>query len=358
MINNDILKKQAKLFNILLNKEQIDYILKNNIMIYSNISDVINENVTEINCKNIIWTYDDNNYRIPYYNEKKINQIKLQDFYNIYDFISSASLILEDDIICGENFLKICDVFIGSHNSINSNPNNKYLQKNIYNIDNNLTEILKIYKTIFIKTDDLYNFYNKTKNDDLSDKIIITHNSDHEIDIKYNPFLNNIKKQYSQNCITQHKNLESIPIGIENSQWFDHKILHEIRSRTDIKKEKNIYFMFSLSTHKSRNMCYKILKNKLKWNKKLSKKDYFIELKKHKYAICPRGNGLDTHRIWECLYLDVIPIMLKHDSIKIDNLPIIYLNNWKEINEVNLNKRFENMNFSKITFDYYKKNII
>ena len=127
--------------------------------------------------------------------------------------------------------------------------------------------------------------------------------------------------------------------------------------RTDIKKEKGTYFYFSISTHFSRNECYEKLKNKLIWNIKLSKEEYFIELKKHKYAICPRGNGIDTHRIWECLYLDVIPIMLKRDYLGIDNLPVIYLNSWDELDINNINIKFKNIKISKIIIDYYKNNI-
>ena len=130
--------------------------------------------------------------------------------------------------------------------------------------------------------------------------------------------------------------------------------MHKIRTRTDIKKEKNIYFLFSLNTHSSRRECFDKLKNKLEWNKSLSKEDYFIELKKHKYAICPRGNGLDTHRIWECLYLDVIPIMLIKDCINIDNLPIIYLNDWNELDITKLTYSFQNIKLSKLTMNYYK----
>ena len=75
------------------------------------------------------------------------------------------------------------------------------------------------------------------------------------------------------------------------------------------------------------------------------------------YTIYPRGNGLDTHRIWECLYLDVIPIMLKRDTINIYNLPIIYLNHWDELDINNINTKFKNLKLSKITLDYYKKTL-
>jgi hypothetical protein len=359
MDKNTIIIEQAKLFNQELSLEQINYIVNNNIVIYSNNIDTNYDFSKNILLEEINWIYDNNNLRIPYWDSNKLSQIKLELNDNIYDYISSSVILSDDDVICGEKIMSICDVFIGSTNSINANPNNVNIQKNIINIDNDIKNVINQYNTIFVKTDDLLYFYCKVEsnNINLRDKLIISHNSDIEINSNYNYFLNKIKKQFSQNCLIKHENLYAIPIGIENKQWFNHEILHKIRINQDIKKEKNIYFFFSLSTHFSRNECYEKLKNKLQWNKKLSKEEYFIELKKHKYAICPRGNGIDTHRIWECLYLDVIPIMLKKDYINIDNLPIIYLNDWDELNVFDINNSFKNIKLSQITMNFYTEKI-
>ena len=359
MCKNNLLISQAKLFNTELNKDQIEYIVNNNILIYSDFLHIEYSETNNFLIEEITWDYDENNYRIPYINGIKMRQIKLNENSDIFDYISSSSLINDENILCGDNFLRICDVFIGSINSINDNPNNVKIQKNIVNIESNINNTINKNKVIFVKTDDLPNFYKKIFNlrIDIRNKIILTHNSDYEIDSKYINVLNIVKKQYSQNCLIGHKNLTPIPIGIENNMWFDHKILHKIRIRRDIKKEKSFYFYFSMSTHFSRNECYEKLKNKLIWNNKLTKEEYFIELKKHKYAICPRGNGIDTHRIWECLYLDVIPIMLKRDFFGIDNLPIVYLNSWDELDVNNINTNFKNIKLSKIIIDYYKNNI-
>jgi hypothetical protein len=357
-----LITEQARLFNTELNNDQINYIIDNNVMIYDEFTNIEYSETNNFLIEEITWDYDENNYRIPYLNGIKLRQIKLNENSNIFDYISSSSLINDENIICGDNFLRICDVLIGSINSINANPNNTKIQKNIVDIESIESDIhnnINKNNVIFVKTDDLSNFYNKILNlrINITNKIIITHNSDCEIDSKYINVLNIVKNQYSQNCLISHKNLTPIPIGIENNMWFDHEILHKIRMRTDIKKEKEFYFYFDMSTHFSRNECYEKLKNKLIWNNKLSKEEYFIELKKHKYAICPRGNGVDTHRIWECLYLDVMPIMLKQDYLGIDNLPIIYLNSWDEFDANNINTNFKNIQFSKITIDYYKNNI-
>jgi hypothetical protein len=247
----NIIIKQAMLFNNNLSDSAINYLVSNNLFLYSSINEVVlyQNNELNFNIEDIEWLYDENNYRIPYINKNKIYIIKLTSSNNIYDFVSSSCLVDNNNIICGENFVKICDVFIGSINSINANTNNTYLQKNIVNIENNLVDVIEKNKTIFVKTDDLYNFFIKTIDINLQNNIIITHNSDHGIDTMYIPFLNKVNKQYSQNCLIQHTNLLPIPIGIENSQWFDHNILHKIRNRTDIKKKKiYIFYVFINNT--------------------------------------------------------------------------------------------------------------
>ena len=350
----EILKNQFLLFNN-YNDEYINFIISNNFIIYDTINLIdFNDCIEILNYEDITWVFNDYNYKIPYYHNKKINFIKFNYDKNIYDLISSNSLLPDNEIICGENIQYMCDVVIGTNEKIIYNPNNITYSKKIENIS--LLNDITIYKNIFVFTDNLIEFYNKF-NDQLNNKNILSHNSDDEINNEFIKFFDKINYQLSQNCLIQHPKLTSLPIGIENRQHFDHNIFHNVRKRTDIKKEKNIYFLFSLGTHYSRQHCYNSLINKIPINNKISKEDYFIELKKHKFAICPRGNGLDTHRLWECIYLDVIPIMIDKDFVNINNLPIIILNNWDEFDEDKLYKKFNNIKNSKICMSYYK-NII
>ena len=57
-------------------------------------------------------------------------------------------------------------------------------------------------------------------------------------------------------------------------------------------------------------------------------------LQTYKYCICPEGNGLDTHRLWEAYYVKTIPILLRttfSTNIKqVTNLPMILLNSWDD----------------------------
>ena len=346
----NILIKQFLLFN----KHNENYhkeIINEQIMIYENYDNIDFNNSTINDLTQIKWIYDINNYRIPYtYVNIKITHIKLSPKDNIYDYISSNTIIPNTEIVSGENIQNLCDVVIGCPNKLNYNPNNKYFSSkmlNVYN-ENDLTN----YKNIFVFTDNLLYFY-EHNHENLNNKNIISHNSDHGINSEYIKYLDNINSQFSQNCVITHNKLFSIPIGIENRMWLNHDMFHNIR-KSNIKKDKNIYFYFSLNTHPTRNKCYETLKDKLTWNTQKSKEDYFIELSRHKYAICPRGNGLDTHRLWECLYLDVIPIMIKDDLVNIDNLPIIVFDNWDEFDENKLNVEFSNIQNNKIFMNHYE----
>jgi hypothetical protein len=52
-------------------------------------------------------------------------------------------------------------------------------------------------------------------------------------------------------------------------------------------------------------------------------------------VLCPAGNGVDTHRLWEVLYLKRIPITIKVGDYKIyklyEKLPIIILENESDL---------------------------
>ena len=51
---------------------------------------------------------------------------------------------------------------------------------------------------------------------------------------------------------------------------------------------------------------------------------------KYKFILCPLGNGVDSHRIWETLYSGSIPIVLDKVTFKcLDGLPVIKLKSFR-----------------------------
>jgi hypothetical protein len=63
-------------------------------------------------------------------------------------------------------------------------------------------------------------------------------------------------------------------------------------------------------------------------------------LSEYKVSICPPGNGVDTHRIWESLLVETLPIVEKsHFTENLFSLgvPLLLINSWDELEAINEN---------------------
>ena len=224
------------------------------------------------------------------------------------------------NFITGEKIQLLCDHNIGKIEDFNFNPRIRLLNNKSKN--NRFIELGKVTK--FINNKKLVFCYTHLLNDlNLLIKTLkylknpfklIFHNSDTSFNKEHLKLFNKLpllQHIYSQNLNIVNSNISYLPIGIANSQWVHGNldIFKKIYNKK-ISKDKDIFFNFNIDTNKEkRQYCYDILSKKgLQWTNNLDTEKYLIELKKHKYCICPEGNGLDTHRFWECLYMDTIPI--------------------------------------------------
>ena len=91
--------------------------------------------------------------------------------------------------------------------------------------------------------------------------------------------------------------------------------------------------------------------------------NYYETIARSKFMLCPRGCGLDTYRMWDCLYLGCIPIVVKYAGYKdFEDLPILFIDKWEDylsIDENYLNKKYDEMldvnyNYDKLKFSYWE----
>jgi len=69
-------------------------------------------------------------------------------------------------------------------------------------------------------------------------------------------------------------------------------------------------------------------------NELLDRSRYRERLANAKYVICPRGNGLDTHRFWEALYNRAIPVVIKEDALfSAGEVPCLVLDRWCDLSD-------------------------
>jgi len=65
---------------------------------------------------------------------------------------------------------------------------------------------------------------------------------------------------------------------------------------------------------------------------------YLREMRDCRLVVCPRGNGLDTHRFWEALYVGAIPIVLRNSYqarvARRYGLPYVGLGSWESLRNI------------------------
>jgi len=200
--------------------------------------------------------------------------------------------------------------------------------------------------------------------------VIVSQNTDTSIEEIEIP--NNVIKIFAQNINYRNSKIESIPIGLENDRWFPHmkkkeKIANKIH---DIKNIRNLIYMnHNIHTNLDVRMePFRILKDKKFVTTQMLSNghdfdNYVDNIYNHRFVICPEGHGIDTHRKWETLYLNSIPIEKRNiNNSFYEDLPICLVNSWEEITEDFLNSEYNRINngkwnLEKLDFNYWSKKI-
>ena len=201
--------------------------------------------------------------------------------------------------------------------------------------------------------------------------IIITHNSDLNIDVSYN-LPDNVLVWHAQNVNVLNPRIKSIPIGLENDRWFSN--VHKKEKMLDKLQNHRLYINLVYMNHNirtnpsERQVLYDMFERE-RWvdsQRLVNGADfgsYINNIYNHKFVLCPPGNGIDTHRIWECLYMGTVPIVKWCPNwVFYDDLPILVVNDWEEVTEKFLSGAWDEIqkitwNRDKLNFEYWKNKI-
>jgi hypothetical protein len=183
------------------------------------------------------------------------------------------------------------------------------------------------------------------------------------------------EKVFCTNRLTNSPNIYGLPLGLTND--CDDSPLHNIYGNKDIvlevmnqkvDKYNLLYMNFNISNYPiERQYVFNLFKNfnyiKIGSieNSIIGRRKFLKEIKSSKFVLCPRGNGIDTHRIWETLYMGSIPIVKYENTHSLfTDLPILFIKDWKEIDKNFLeNKYYEYLNkdwnLDKLKISYWNK---
>jgi hypothetical protein len=236
-----------------------------------------------------------------------------------------------DDIITGDRLVDGCDIVITNSEIDKFHKGIKNKNKIILDKMDDDTMIKQIKKTIkkenkenikvFVYThifNDAEAFFNKLDAATVNKLVLYCHNSDHPFNYE-----TVCKLVFTTNLDSDASGYYMFPIGIANAMWPHGNLvdLYTVMKNTyNMKKTGHIYINFDTSTFPYRKeiMDQLVSEGQFPICSNKSYKEYLMELSTYRYGFCIRGNGLDTHRFWECLYLNVVPIILNNEHTKLD----------------------------------------
>jgi hypothetical protein len=235
--------------------------------------------------------------------------------------------------VTGERIQSIADIYLGTADDFIFNPLIME-QTDKHQLIHEITEAFDNPPILFLYPHRLELFVERLHHF-LNPFVLITHNSDYNL-IEDDPMIKRVflspllKCWWGQNLCFVHPKMRPLPIGIANSMW-EHGNLEYYRN-INLEKTEDVYFNFNIATNpKKREACFQAISRPML--PMVSVKENVARLAKYRRCICPEGNGVDTHRLWEAMYLKCYPIVLETPFIKtlvhyMEGLPIIIVKSW------------------------------
>ncbi|MBX7066559.1 MAG: glycosyltransferase family 47 protein [Parachlamydiales bacterium] len=180
---------------------------------------------------------------------------------------------------------------------------------------------------------------------------------------------------------SHHPKLFQLPMGQDLTLFTYHRAAYDtlisaVVHKDSVEKKHLLYMCFLPRAHGDRdkiaNMflqepyCYSInrpLENLDLWNQLYRPMSVFYnDLAASYFALSPLGLETDSVRTWEALVLGCIPIV-EHTFLdsQYEGLPVVIVEDWKEINERFLRKKYEELKTLKVDkayFDYWRDQML
>lgn len=179
---------------------------------------------------------------------------------------------------------------------------------------------------------------------------------------------------FIQNNEYDHPKIHIMPIGIRDCgtivamhRRYDQRHLLEkgVSLRTTLGanvRQIKCLLCFSLWTHPSRQECYDLFtgagahsfvynlndaaaakstgdEQEANYVEKVPASLVYDKTLESRYALCPRGCGVDTHRFYECIYLGCVPIVVRTHTVfdrlyhPVSGFPCLVVERWADVTE-------------------------
>jgi hypothetical protein len=249
------------------------------------------------------------------------------------------------EFIRGEYFPNVCDMRVGTEEKLPYTEQLEVPDKNRVSIYAKTEYLSAAMDVIRANPDNLFT--------------LVTHNSDLLAAARNPPA--NLHRWFAQNRGIDRDGVYSLPIGLENEHWFPYKQQIMLKKKPEEPRIAKAFAQFNPNTHPERNHALSTLSPDTHdvyagANGDRSQHSLFCNnLAKYAFCLCPRGNGTDTHRLWEALYMGCIPICKTYVAHKFDNsLPVLFVKQWEDITKDLLEQAYKYVDRSLFNSDLLK----
>tara|TARA_B100001029_G_C15060679_1_gene458192 strand:+ start:1532 stop:2479 length:948 start_codon:yes stop_codon:yes gene_type:complete len=230
---------------------------------------------------------------------------------------------------------------------------------------------------VFLKTDLKEKFFSEYHNEIKSKYILITHNSDEcitKLDTKY--IDDKIIHWFAMKLnLPMNSKISPLPAGFENRRYFNNGIIKNFEKvysnnlkNNNFEKKNQILCSFNINTNiKERAPLIEAVSKRkdVDINNFSNNFHYLNALSLYKFNLCPEGNHFESHRFWETLFFNNIPIVernnVNENFVQI-GIPIIMLEKWEDISNLTIERMVNQYFYNKsedprkfIKLDFWKE---
>lgn len=199
--------------------------------------------------------------------------------------------------------------------------------------------------TVFVDVDDVPAFFAAAARAPERRYVLVSHNGDTPIDgqlVDRRP--DNVVHWFGCNRAVERPGLDALPLGIANPRW-RHGELGVVEAHRGRPREgrRLLLVQHGVGTNPGpRRACLEAFAAQ-PWatvrchepgQQPAEFSDYVEALAAHRFVACPVGNGPDTHRLWEALYLRTVPVCLDHVALRPFGevgMPIAWVDDWRRV---------------------------
>ncbi len=197
-------------------------------------------------------------------------------------------------------------------------------------------------QVVFCKIDEVMRFFERVR---LTRRrlVLVTGQGDLPCDGWRQGFLPaNVVRWFATNVTQAHPRVEALPLGLgspDSSTTLTARGILEQRGKREPRLHW-LYVNFRPETNPAvRGPVHDFFMSRGEdWisfetaDKRGGNERFLKQILSHRFVLCPPGNGVDTHRMWEVMLAGAIPVVLRSQAMDpFRDLPILFVDDYREV---------------------------